>query len=439
MTVQTVSVDLLAADGSTVQAGLRVDGRSTSFDDELNDTGAAQVTMPASVPGASSVNAGSLLRFRVDGTTDFTARVVPPIDRTVAAKDLADVQFTVHAKGWLDEWSDHLVQPPMGRAKLPVWDEVIYDWRHPIVPLAGGSAPTYLGSLFGGDVNPMGGGAVTPPTAKSGWPPRNWADTFTGWISGAAVNGSGSHATAAVCYGTVDLPVAAGKLNGQFTADDLGDLAIGGVIVSSCSNWTQAQDWGLDSVTAGTLTLRVKVANAVVAGNPSNTNNPLAWAVTVWQATGSNPSKVFANVLARTGANTSSGAALTDGGKWTSLMAPASPPGITVARAVRHQVELAQASGGPLTSWTLDFSDTLDTNGDAWPVRDDITARTSDTVLVWLRSLCTRGMCDMQADPAARKLRLFLPGHCGDFWTAPPSPPSWTGMHLAQVDVARRW
>lgn len=438
MTVKSVSVDLLANDATVVQAGLRVDGTATFYADELNDTGAAQVTLPASVPGASSIDAGSLLRFKVDGTTDFTARVVPPIDRTVAAKNLADVQFVVHAKGWLDEWSDHLVQPPMGRSKLPTWDEVIYDWRHPIVPITG-SAPTYLGSLFGGDVDPMGGPAVTPPTAKSGWPPRNWADTFTGWISGHAVDGSGSHATDAVCYATVDLPVSSGKLNGQFSADDVGELAIGGVVLSSCSNWTQAQDWGLDDVASGTLTLRVKVENAVVAGNPSNTNNPLAWAVTVWQATGSDPSKVFANVLARTGANTSGGAALTDGGKWTAMWSPGSPPGITVARAVRHQFELAQAAGGPLTSWTLDFSDSVDSNGSSWPVRDDITARTSDTLLVWLRLLCARGMCDIQADPTARKLRMFLPGHCGNFWTSPGSPPAWTGAHLSQVDVARRW
>lgn len=436
---EAVTVDLLDTDETVVVSGLRVDGKQTSYSDEVADAGTGQVVIPYGVDGFDDVNEDSLLRFKVGGTVDWTARVVPPLDKTVAAKNWSDVQLVVRCADWLSEFDDHLIQPPMGRGVLPEWSEVAYDWRHPIVPLTGAVAPTYLGSMFGGDVDPLGGSVTPQPAAKTGWPAQNWADVFTGWNSGAAVDGSGSHPVDAVCYATVDLPVATGRLNGQFSADDFGELAVGGVIVSRCSDWTKAQDWGLDSVTSGTLTVRLRVLNDIVAGNPTNVHNVLAWAVTVWQATGSDQFKQLGNVLARTGSDTGASDPLTLGGKWSALWSPVSPPGITVARAVRHQFELAQAAGGPAGDWTLDFSDTLDSNGSTLTARSDITARVNDTNLAWFRQLSARRIADLSADPTTRKLRLHLPGERGDFHTTPASPPTFTGQHLSQVDVARRW
>ena len=432
MTVQAVTVDLLDAAGSTVQAGLRYDPSDTSYSEELNDAGAASVVLPSTVPGASSVDAGTLLRFRVDGTTDYTARVEPPLERTVAATDNAKREVRIKARDWLAEWDDVLVQPPMGRSATPAADQVVYDWRHPIVPL-GGSTPTYLGSLFGGDLDPLGDPASASPTSKAGWPPTGWVDTFSGWISGAAVDGNQSHPVDAVFYATLTLTVSAGLLSGQWAADDTGDLAVGGVMLDRCEEWWTGRNWGLDTVAAGTVTIRLRVANAVVPGNPSNLGNPTTFALTAYQASGSNQFRKMATLIARTGLNVSSGDP-TQGGGWSTRWSPESPPGITVGRAIRHQKELAGMSG-----WTLGFTDTTDSNGATWPVRDDITARTSDTLLAWFRQLAARGMCDFWASPSTRTLHASLPGQRGDFHTGPGSPPTFTGSHLGQVDIARRW
>lgn len=433
MTAAAITAQLLQAD-ETVISTLRIDGPQSNYSELLSDAGAAQVT----IPGDVAVDLGQLVRFKKDGSTDFTMRIEPPLDRTVEGKVPSEVQSVIHGRDWVAEFDDVCLAPPMGRGVKPEWSEGVYDWRHPIVPLTGSVAPTYLGSLFTADVDPLGGAASAPPTAKSGYPPEDWVDTFTGWNSGAAVDGSGSHATTAVAYATLDLPVTSGFLCGQWSADDTGELAVGGVLLDSCTTWWKSRNWGLDDVDTGTLTIRMRIANAVVPGNPSNVGNPLAWALTAYQPTGSNQSKVFANVIARTGANTGPTDALTDGGKWSVLWSPASPPGITVARAVRHQFDLAQARG-LLTGWTLDFSDTLDSDGASWTARSDISWRTNDTMLAWLRQLAARGMCDFGANQSARELRLWLPGQRGDFHTTPGSPPAWTGSHTSGVDVTRRW
>ena len=436
MTARAATVDLLAADGSTLKAGLRVS--DLTYSEELNDAGAFSVTIPAQGTGSgySDIDVDTLVRFKVDGSADFTGRV-EQVDRTVDAADQGKSQSVIKGRDWLAEWADAVVSPPAGVGSLPHATEVRFDWTHPELDTSAWTTPVYLGSLFTADLDPLGGAAGTPPTAKSGWAPEGWPDTFTGWISGSGVDGNGSHSTSAVSYFHLTLPCNAGLCVPVFTADDFGQLAFDGAIIdagqrSPAVQWTQAYGSGMRNVSAGDHAVRVRIENQVVEGNPSNLNNPTCFAAVIYQALDgpSRESMVFDNVLARTGANTGPSDALTDGGKWRALWSPSSPPGFTAPAAIQTQLTLAQ-SDGCLTGWSITTHGTFAT-------RDDITARVNDTLLDWLRQLAAQGVCDFAASASSRVLHLWPSGERGDFHTTPGSPPSWGDSQLSQVDVARR-
>ena len=437
MTVRSATVDLLAADGTTtLKAGLRVsDG---TYSEELNDAGAFSVTIPAQGTGSgySDIDVDTLVRFKVDGSADYTGRV-EQVDRTVDAADNAKTQSVIKGRDWLAEWADATVSPPLGVGVLPHTTLVRFDWTHPSLDTSAWTTPVYLGSLFTADLDPLGGAASPPPTAKSGWAPEGWPDTFTGWIAGAAVDGSGSHAVDAVGYYHLTLPCTAGILVPIFTADDFGQLAIDGAVIDAGQlppsvQWTQAYGSGLRTVSAGNHTVRVMASNRTVEGNTLNVGNPTCFAAVFYQAItdAARESMVFDNVLARTGANTGPTDALTDGGKWRALWSPSSPPGFTAPAAIQTQLTLAQ-SDGCLTGWSITTHGTFAT-------RDDITARVNDTLLDWLRQLAAQGVCDFAASASSRVLHLWPSGERGDFHTTPGSPPSWGDSQLSQVDVARR-
>ena len=436
MTARAATVDLLAADGSTLKAGLRVS--DLTYSEELNDAGAFSVTIPAQGTGSgySDIDVDTLVRFKVDGSADFTGRV-EQVDRTVDAADQGKSQSVIKGRDWLAEWADAVVSPPAGVGSLPHATEVRFDWTHPELDTSAWTTPVYLGSLFTADLDPLGGAAGTPPTAKSGWAPEGWPDTFTGWISGSGVDGNGSHSTSAVSYFHLTLPCNAGLCVPVFTADDFGQLAFDGAIIdagqrSPAVQWTQAYGSGMRNVSAGDHAVRVRIENQVVEGNPSNLNNPTCFAAVIYQALDgpSRESMVFDNVLARTGANTGPSDALTDGGKWRALWSPASPPGFTAPAAIGTQLTLAQADGC-LPGWSI-------TSHGTFATRDDITARVNDPLLDWLRQLAAQGVCDFGGGPSSRVLHLWPSGERGDYHTTPGSPPSWGDSQLSQVDVARR-
>ena len=353
------------------------------------------------------------------------------------AADQGKSQSVIKGRDWLAEWADAVVSPPAGVGSLPHATEVRFDWTHPELDTSAWTTPMYLGSLFTADLDPLGGAAGTPPTAKSGWAPEGWPDTFTGWISGSGVDGNGSHSTSAVSYFHLTLPCNAGLCVPVFTADDFGQLAFDGAIIdagqrSPAVQWTQAYGSGMRNVSAGDHAVRVRIENQVVEGNPSNLNNPTCFAAVIYQALDgpSRESMVFDNVLARTGANTGPSDALTDGGKWRALWSPASPPGFTAPAAIGTQLTLAQADGC-LPGWSI-------TSHGTFATRDDITARVNDPLLDWLRQLAAQGVCDFGGDPSSRVLHLWPSGERGDYHTTPGSPPSWGDSQLSQVDVARR-
>lgn len=436
MTVRAVTVDLLAANETSIHAGLRYVGTKTWYSEENGDAGAGELVIPDAATGASSLDTDLLLRFKQGGTTDYTGRI-ESVTAVRRANDPSSKLVTVRFRDWLAEFDDAVVDPPCGVDSLPAATEVRFDWTHPQLDRTGWVAPTFVGALFTGDLDPFGDPLTDPPlTAKDGAEVEGWPDVFTGWIWSDDVDAFDSH-PAETSYFYLPVTATAGPLMTVFTVDDYGQLAIDGALVDAgvefpAVQWQKAWASGVSAVTAGTHHIAIKATNDGAFGT---TNNPGAVAFVAYQQATSTWLE-FDNVIARTG-NDPAGTDPLTGGDWLCLDAPANPPGFTFGHAFRLLFDAAQ-DAGCLVGWTLGFGDVNDSNGNAWPVTDTITAKVSDTLLDFLRQSHDRGLCDFGARPGSRVLDAWQWGERGTYWTSPGSPPSWGDHNVAQVTASRR-
>lgn len=435
MTARAVTVDLLTSAESTSQAALAYIGTKTWYSEELDDAGAAEVVLPDAATGATSATTDMLVRFKVAGTADFTGRI-ESVERVVKGLKPSDRLIRIRARDWLAEFDDAVVEPPLGVGNKPAATVVRFDWTHPDLDRTGWTEPVFLGSVFTADDDPFDDPVAAPITSKDGAAIDGWPDVFTGWIWSDDVDLSDSHA-AGTSYFYLPLTLAAGPFLPIFTADDYGELALDGVVLDKgveppAIQWRQARACGVDAVTSGTHHICIKATNDSRYGT---TDNPGAVAFTAYQDVESLFLELD-NVVARTGLQTDSGDPIL-GGDWLCLDNPTDPPGFTWGHAFRLLFDAAQ-DAGCLTGWTLGFDDDEDTDGTAWPVTDEITARVNSTLLEFLRQSHDRGLCDFRARPGSRVLDAWVFGDRGTYHTSPGSPPSWGDTSLSESRATRK-
>lgn len=437
MTRRQVTVDLLDADETVIESNLRyVGGDSTYYTEEPTDAAAAQIQLPDAADGAGDLDRDLLLRYKIDGTADYTARI-DEVEAVRKALKPSDRIVTARARDWLSEFEDAVIDPPLGVDSKPNATVVRFDWTHPDLDRSSWITPTFLGNLWTADLDPFGTAMGAPMTVKDGAAVEGWPDPFTGWIYSAALNGSGSHAGGTSYFYTELTGLSAGAFLAIFTADDYGELAFDNVLIddgvdSPEVQWTQAWASGVDTITAGTHHLCAKVTNDSAYGA---TSNPGAFALIAYQRSVSNY-LVYQNIVART-ADFVGGSDPLTGGNWVCLHQPSTAPGFTLGKAYRLMFERAQ-SDDHLTDWSLGFTDTNDSNGNAWPVTSEITATVNDTHLDWFRQCDARGLGEFGARHGARVLDAWRWGERGDYYTSPGSPPEWTGSHVQSVVAKRR-
>lgn len=436
MTRRQVSIDLLDTDETVIESGLRfIGGTSTFYDEQLDDAGAAQVQLPDAVDGVDDIDTDMLLRFKVDGTADFTARIEGP-RKVVKALKPSDRVVTISARDWLAEFDDALIDPPLGVDSKPNATVVRFDWTHPELDRSSWTTPTFLGNLWTADRDPFGNAMGPPMTVKDGAAVEGWPDPFTGWIYSTSLDGNGSHDAGTSYFHTELSGLSAGPFLSIFTADDSGQLAFDGVLIddgvqSPEVQWTKAWASGVDSISAGTHHLCVKVTNDGAYGT---TNNPAAFALIAYQRSTSNYLE-YGNIVART-ADFVGGSDPLLGGNWVCLDNPTSAPGFTIGHAYRLMFEQAQ-DDNHLTGWTLGFTDTNDSNGNAWDVTEEITATVNDSHLDWFKQCHARGFAEFAARPGSRVLDAYRWGERGDYYTSPGSPPEWGDSSLQRVEAKR--
>jgi len=427
-------VDLLDTDGTTLVPSLKVAGGGTA-QVQMSTAGRGRLTVASGVAGYAQVRPGKLLRLHLDGTPVHTGRIVTGDERLKAA-DPSKCGLTVTFADWLAEFDQAPISPPAGVNSLPTATVLRSDWTHPWVDTSTWPRPVFLGSVFRGDVDQFGNLASwATPTAMNGAHPDGYLDSFAGWIGGVAANGAGSHSASEVWYFDLRPTLAAGPLVGIMTGASTAAWALDGILYergvdAPAEQRKTAYALGEDEVTAGTHVFRAKVAHRAAA-DP----NPALFAATFYQQV-TDASLTWPNVVARTGLNVDSPDPKMGGG-WRVLRTPASPPGLTWGRFYRAMFDAAHAEGY-LQPWTLDFSDTVDSAGNAWPVRDDMTARVNDRHGGFLQASRDMGWAETGAHPTQRKLRAWVHGRRGSYWGFSGTPTMWGDGNLSEVNRSLR-
>lgn len=438
MTIYRVTVDIIDDDGTTVLAS-DVPYTGGNYSDEDSDAGAFSLTLPDSGTVAASAaplcTEGRYLRFYVNGTVDRTGLIEKP-ESVIRDVNPANRIRTVKGRDHLAEFADHVVDPPNGLGWRPLVTTVRFDWSHPALNTSGWSTPVYLAPVFTADIDPFGN-PLSPPAVpfKYGVTPDGWPDVFTGWIWSEARNGSNSHPVDQPCYFALDLTLTEGKtFVPVFTADDYGSLAVDGAVLDNGSEppavqWTKCTASGIPKVSGGVHKIRIKAINSGVYGA---SDNPGAIAFIAYSDI-INVELKYVNVIARTGSQVNSGNPIT-GGNWKCLNRPANPPGFTPGHAFRLLFQQAQAQGA-LPGWTLGFSDSVDSNGNAWATTDALTAKVNDeTLLDVIRNWAAQGFWDVAAAPGQRVLRAYRWRERGNFHTGATSL-TWDDDHIQTLTV----
>lgn len=448
MTIRPGRLDLLAADETLLIEGLAVEGGS-DLSDELSDAGAGRVTVipddgvDASDDGFRTVDTGQLVRLVLNPGASETVQLTGLVEvaqKTVLARVPSERRAVLTVRDWLAEFDQAPISPPFGADSLPAAVEIASDWTHPAVDTSAWGNAVYLGPAFGGDVDQFGNPVSGGLGAKNGVSPDGAPDSFVGWIAASAVDGNGSHPVDDVHYLHLDLTCSAGLLIGAMTGDDSWAWAFDGAlfeegVADPAIQWQSMYSLGLPAVTAGSHVFRARGTNFANPANPTNVYNPMAFCATFYQADASVWLE-WGNVIARTGSDPSSADPLLGGG-WKALRNPAAPPGLTWGRFYRAAFDVTQDEGF-LAGWTLGFTDTLDSAGNPWAVRDDMVMRVNDTHLKFFTQSAAAGWADVAARPADRVLDAWRPGERGDYWTSPGSPPAWGAGQVSQLDVTRR-
>ncbi len=434
-TPRPVTVDILNDAGTTVHSAV-TDFADTWWAEDDSDAAAFSATIPNGSTYAAACVPGNLLRFKVSGTADRTCLIENSTNTVVSVRH-EDRRRVLTGRDWLAEFDDAVVDPPLGVGFKPAVNVVRFDWTHPQLDRTGWVTPTYIGSLFTGDLDPFGAPMAPPLEPKRGYHPEAWPDVFTGWIWSQDVDVDNNH-PAGTSYFYLPITLAATSFLPIFTGDDRGELAFDGGVIdpgvySPAVQWTRCSASGIDAVSAGAHHIAVKATNTTDWGW-TGIDNPGAIALVGYQPSGGSQYLEYDSVVVRTGSSVGGTNPLT-GGNWKCLNYPASPPGFTIGRAFRLLFEQAQAQNH-LTGWTLGFTDTVDSDGNAWATTDTLTASVNDdTLLDVIRAWHDQGHWDVAASATARTLHAWRWQERGNYDTSFGSPLVWAGDNVPAVTV----
>lgn len=363
--------------------------------------------------------------------------------------------------------------------------------------------PYNMGSMYKGSKNALGENVTPDRLGKVGQAPRGWPDAFSGWMweRPYSLPPASSHPVMTAWFHlslTFIDPWTAGNRGSSchanrpfimvFTGDDFAQLAFDGAVVDSGTEppaiqWQRCNSIVIPDVSPGTHVVRIKATNLpyLQYGGQYNIGSvafcafqPLA---DITGAAAVPPTNVglraqlqetydpVHNLVVRTARNastdpgvgsqlTASGNNLMAGGGWYCIAGehvggdPEAgftggfvPPGFTVGRAFRLLFESAQASGH-LAGWTLGFTDTNDSNGNAWPITEELTARVSDTLLAVMRRWHDEGQWDFASHPSQRTLYAYRWQERGNFrLNGGPSgtPVRWTEYNVSNLTITEEW
>jgi hypothetical protein len=367
------------------------------FADKLNDIGSGSMSLLIGSHEADVIDHGDIVRHYYTAPdasiVDYClwAGVVTRLTwHTIPAANQAVPSVEVTCSGIAHAFARAVVLPALGYNRVPVETDRSFGWQSPTFPdeewpYAAAIAAVADGVGWWKDAN----GDPLP----LGWPATSAAQ----WIGPDSA--TWDFAPPGDCYYRSHFTAPSGttRLGIRFTADDTGRCFFDGAQV--VENDFARQAWAEVEAGPGDHVLAIWSQNAPIpAGDPGGDHgDPTGVAYEVWTIANGNPETCIAQ----------------SGDTPTRIVAyPSSPPSMTIGEIIRQVVGEWQGRGW-LTGWVLDFSDDVDSGGQVWADRPEITTKvgTAGDVFLWHEIAGT--WADLRCLPGDRVLQAFNAGTMG--------------------------
>jgi hypothetical protein len=334
--------------------------KSPSFVRQYNAQGAGSIIIPVTDPeymaDPTLLDYRNILKFRIDGDAEYAIIIRGKDFTTIGAGEKAEEAIQISGPG-LRGWLDNAILYPSTALNSATPDKRSFNW-------AGEQGPWYDPAAW---INPF----IIANYGPSAWNgrPNKWPDPSGGrWIWGENKPYPQSAPENSFTLFRYEYPVAiAGTYRIYFVGDDWVDMWIDGSQVvttdkkGSAFDTPNKQDAYFD---IGTHIISFKVTN-----RPGLSGNPAALLMALYLVD-SNNNEIF------------KGRSSSDGTYWKAQFNPASVPGWTTGSLIQALFDEAVARGVQgIDNYTLDFTDTHDSNGELFPYIDwqfDIGTKYSD-------------------------------------------------------------
>lgn len=318
----------------------------------MSDVGSGQVQLANTDANLTAITYGDFVRFDLDGTPDFLMLVEAIDTVAIAPNEEVDEVTTITGRGSLAQWEQAIVLPPNGVDGQPFTETRVFDWGAAELDID--PATTDWDAAV--ELTQVGQGSEgePPPEFPVRWLqyPLGWSDPTGYWVWNQAA-GAGPAMPAGTSYFARDVTIPSdGYYAVYMAADNRYVLKIDGVLIDSFDDESSQEGYQFTRradlyLTAGTHRIAAKVTN--------DSATELAGFVSALWSVDSERNDDTLILRADT--------------TWSAIGYRDIPPGFTAGHVIRILLEEAQANGA-LTGWSLDFTDTLDSNGAAWT--DDI-------------------------------------------------------------------
>ena len=355
----------------------------------VSDVGSGQVQLVNDDPNLAAITYGDFVRFDLDGTARFLMLVEAIDTVAIAPAEEVDEVTTITGRGSLAQWEQAIVLPPNGVEGQPYTETRVFDW---------GAAELDIDVVTTNwdaavELTQVGQGSEgePPPSFPVRWLqyPLGWSDPTGYWVWSQAA-GAGPAMPAGTSYFARDVNITtAGYYAVYMAADNRYTCKIDGVLIDTFDDESSQEGYQFTRradlfLTAGVHRVAMKVTN----------DSGMELAGFVWALWSVDSERNDDTLILR--ADTT----------WSAIGYPAVAPGFTAGHVIRVLLEEAQANGA-LTDWVLDFTDTLDSDGNPWPVDMAFSFRVGMDLLSVLRQLGSSDI-DFIADPASLTLHAYV-------------------------------
>jgi hypothetical protein len=365
---------------------------------EHNEIGDGSITVQLSDADAALLDVDQLLIFSLDGTPIHSVFVEGPLEYTTVGP-AGEKRVTLYGKGGLSVLGDALVEPATGIGHLPV--EEVRPFNYTAVDYDDSGIDWVAATEYA---------TVTEETTFWTGLPQDYPDygepdgtSVPKWIGPST--GDETDAPEGACYYRRTITTDAILFDLFMAADNYGEAYLDGVLILTTNGFgiTRHIEGGMQ-ISAGDHVLAFKTVNFFDDGAP-----------------GGNPTGIIYSACSLT-QDGLIGEVLTFSGSLTLINEyPASPPGVTVGKSQQVVIyENKAATPARLVGLSFDFTDVEDSNGETWDELPDISCRTGDDMLTFLRQLIDSRYCDARITPDLI-LQLYKPDTLGSTTSVTPN------------------